>query len=684
MPELCLRRARQALDGTPWRTLSCFVQQQEAFSRRVVVYDSTTRLVQRDAVIPWPIVFLLAQRGPKFIFGGSRAPRQRALDGSIAAFTRRIRTHFVFGALERRGGFHPKLFAPNVQWQPPPAPPAVEAAVSKFAERLRADFAALTCDPAYQERHRFGNSTAIDRRGLAVMRRTGWSAVRSDKDSSFVLLQVHDRAAELARVLHDAVHFELVATEPPEIAALVERTRASYLAATAAIAAMPRFASLAGGGAKLLRFLNHRAAQSEKQCISVLEFSLKTHKTPVKPRELEGGHRNFLQPGQRFMSVLLRSLLPDRAPWVVQDSREFVRRAETGEFAVPHGFVLMAGDIGQFFPSCEHGELLAAQDDLLEQAGFDRQHVAVAHRLSHVLLANQFACAAEVAGVYRRHLGAAMGAGQASEACDTYVALRHDQLMLSLVQAGELAWYVRFRDDALMCADPARMTEQRCAEVQAEFGRRGSNLVLELDRLPDGGASWLDLDISIGSGGRLVFSTHIKPTNLGWYLAADSYHSPTVLANWPRCELRRYARNSTHVEATLAPTLRLADCLRRRLYDSQEKALVHQVRELWSRRHELLHGPTQGRLRHHRSLLLVVPYHKCWGALRLRERLKEIEGTIAAHAPPDVVTPMSVSVGFANAESHLYVKVRRLHLQTASGGRRIQAVGGEINEKGKT
>ena len=72
------------------------------------------------------------------------------------------------------------------------------------------------------------------------MKTSVWSAVKSDKDSSFVLLTVSDRRAELLRLLEDQEHFELVAESPQELFQLDSRVLAAYKQAVTALVDFPR------------------------------------------------------------------------------------------------------------------------------------------------------------------------------------------------------------------------------------------------------------------------------------------------------------------------------------------------------------------------------------------------------------------------------------------------------------
>ena len=647
--QLQLRFAWQTLKGTSFQLLNKFFVQLPALRQQVVVYSSQTRAVVTDAAIPWPVTLLLTMRGPKFIFGGVTLPSKPRVVRALADMKKRIRTAHMLGL--DGGNFNPRLYFPNLQWQPARCPARAEEALDTFSREL---LQRLDDQHAQQVgRKSRGNYSPLDCLGFQLLRQSGWSAVKSDKDSSFVLLTVEDRHAELSRLLHDEEHFELVAETPAELFALDASVLQRYKHAAEALLQCREWCNLAAGKERFKRFLFQRV-QSGFSCTSRLEFNLKTHKSPIVPRELEGSQKNYLQPAQKFASVVLRAQLPRIATWVMQDSAEFVRRAESGEFVVPPGFRLYSGDIKQFFPSCLHAELVDAQKDLLQVTGFSNTAVRSFLQMAELLLASQIAYAPEVHGFFRRTKGAAMGASHAAEACDVYVALRHDQLFVDTSKPDWINWFVRFRDDCLFCANPLHMTPDAVRLLQSRFAAKGSNLLLEISPLSSEGAVWLDLLIRVAPSGRLMFATHIKPTNLGHYIAGDSYHSSSTLTNWATAELQRYARNSTCWHEAIAPVERLFNCLEGRLYQKSLQDMVAMTWQKWRQRQLLLHPAQHVRKRY---TALVLPFHRCWQRMGVFGLLHWLEYELDEAK----IRKHPFRLTFANPYPHLYVKVRNLH-----------------------
>ena len=161
--------------------------------------------------------------------------------------------------------------------------------------------------------------------------------------------------------------------------------------------------------------------------------------------------------------------------------------------------------------------------------------------------------------------------------------------------------------------------------------------------------------IAVRPDGKLSFKTHIKPTNLGQYIAADSYHSQATLANWPKAELLRYAKNSTEWEDVLPPALRLHRCLQNRMYAAELNQMLQFAWQMWQKRRQLLQPA--GERQSHRSTVLVLPFHRCWQRLGVRDLLRRLDSELEAAG----VDRRPLQLAFSNPFPHLFVRVRNLH-----------------------
>ena len=644
-------RTLRALAKVPWCLVSAFYEQWDQLKDTVKVFNPETQLLNSDTTVPWPVVFVLGLRGEKCVLGGGRFPGVHNLLKPLQDLEHRLFTAQVMDGNSRDQPWEPKLYARNDTWRPPQ-----DAALRNSLNTLRAKLLRRYWDFANKDENLAkvrGNVTPLDKLGLRLLRDRGLSAVRADKDKHFVCVTLQDLTELKRQVLHNLD--EVVPFEETQDTWTTLRNR--YLALCERLASRP-----GGGGVRLFRYLTqgctrqvyslyrYTLVEPAPRAVARVELNLKTHKRPVQPRELENNQSSYLRTGQTFVSVQVQKVLTERFPWVLKDSRAFVQGVAQGRYLVPRGYRLWAADVKRFYPSCHQNKL----GDSHYQACNDQD----SNNLCRFLLHHQLLEADGVPGVYRRWKGAGMGTCFGGELCDLHVALFNDVALLTRVAEGRLLWYARFRDDGLFCA-PDSFTEEDAEELARDFARRGSNLVLELQRY-EREAAWLDLVLTPHThlSPRLHLKVHLKDTNAGLYLEARSYHARAALSKWTEAELRRYARNSTDLEDCLTVTRRLELCLKRRGYPADWRDLCGRAEVLWRLRTPWLHRPPAlPDLR--RTAPLVLKYHRVWEHLRLASLLhdwqQELDQHFAREGP-------KLLVAYKNNTCHLYVKVRRLAL----------------------
>jgi hypothetical protein len=346
---------------------------------------------------------------------------------------------------------------------------------------------------------------------------------------------------------------------------------------------------------------------------------------------------------------MLRDGINTLYPWVMKDSASFILRAERGEFDWPDDHDLYAVDIAKFFPNTDQAGLRRDAERTLRAAGLSEDLVKKADRMTGWLLENQYATAGDDV-FFRRHRGVGMGHAAASELCDAHVARTGDTVLLGAVEAGLVRWYVRFRDDGLMCI-PKDASRELFTRLTQDFYIATNGLVLEIAPLDANQAVWLDLKIRRGARNKLAFSTHIKDTNSGLYLIANSYHPRGVVENWYKGELVRYARNSTLWSDMLPLVSRLQTCLRRRGYSVNSDSMAESAKHLHARRMKLL---TQKKNRAISLCPFVIPFHRMWTKLGIGSGLIHIKSVLQKIDPQ-----IKVPVAFSNRARHLHIIVRR-------------------------
>ncbi|CAE7935642.1 pldh-t, partial [Symbiodinium sp. KB8] len=126
-------------------------------------------------------------------------------------------------------------------------------------------------------------------------------------------------------------------------------------------------------------------------------------------------------------------------------------------------------------------------------------------------------------------------------------------------------------------ASPTHMTPDAIRLLQCCFSAKGSNLVLEIPTLSSEvkvPLIWLYLLMRVTPSGRLMFSAHITPTNLGHYIAADSDHISSTLNSWATTDLQRYD--------AIGPVERLHTRLVGRLYNRSLQDMIAVTWQKWS------------------------------------------------------------------------------------------------------
>lgn len=595
--------------------------------------------------------------------------RRSDLQAACDDLRRSVRVQSQFGS--GPGSLYPrKLYRRNSSWRPPAADPVAETEIDFFERRLFRHFDERLDNGSLNDLCH-GNFNRIDDLGIRLMRQGYVSAVCADKDNSFVLISESSKRTELYRIVSNGLQW--VATPDPDT--LFQDVLNRYLRIARRIASAVPFGPFrANDGPRLLRFLLHKLGATVWEDldfaigpgpfrpVNSLEFTLKTHKSPITPREIEGGTSNFLQPGANLESTILRPILEQTCPWVARDSKSVLREFEIGDLRVPPGYCLIAVDIKQFYPSCHQDELRSNYSAMMDsELRYPPQARKALCELNSLLLNSQFATSPHLDSTYRRVQGIGMGHGSAAEQCDLYVARNHDRIFLDGIAKGDILWYRRFRDDGLACVPEEVCTEDWFDDLVSKFSSAGSSLRLELTRSHGSSIVWLDLFLRWGpdlgpqfSGGRVCVSCWIKPTNLGLYVPADSGHSLSVRRTWPQAEFRRLIRNSMRLQDVWEPVRRLRRCLRDRLYPVGISMSLSDadIIGLWHCRRRLFTKPAQ----QFRDGVLPfkMPYHPVWDRISLSARLNQLCDALKTA----ISRSFRPIVCFENPGRHLHIAVR--------------------------
>jgi hypothetical protein len=628
-----------------------FMQQYGHLCERVQFFSHTQQRLTEEAV-PWPLVFLLGYRGDKCILASGSAPSYAELHGALESFKRGVRTScWAFRTFGRTDRPAPTLYARNLEWVPPDAPPDVERTL-RCMENAASDAYTAACRAKGGRRLRFGgNITTVDRMAFRILVRRKLFAVRSDKDHKFCLLHERERAAVAESILDDTRYF----SPAPHFDAKTCTDSYAMLALDVTDRDVPlrRF---------LLQDLGFVDARGELRMspvapappVSRIQFNIKTHKNPIEYRELDAQHRSPLKRGQMWVASHLRPAIHSQFPWVMKDSTSFLLAVSRGAFDWPPDFDLFSVDIKRFFPNTDQDLLVQDAVLALRGAGLPPALVNKLWAMTDFVVRHQFAVGEDKNTVYRRTRGVGMGHAAASELCDAHVAVRGDPVLLEAVRGGSVRWYLRFRDDGLMCVRRGT-SDAFLRRLVDDFRTRTNGLELEVSPVREQEAVWLDLVLLRGPNNTIHTRTHIKATNSGLYLFAQSFHPRRVLLQWHKGELLRYVRGCNHFADVIPLVCRLHECLNRRGYSLSLEDMVQHARALHFRRTQLLE-PVGRRAGQQRLCPLVLPYHRFWEVIGVPSILRRARDSLQRCFPD--FQHVRMPLAYSNRRRHLHVYVR--------------------------
>ena len=296
-----------------------------------------------------------------------------------------------------------------------------------------------------------------------------------------------------------------------------------------------------------MRKLHWLPVQPGFSCSSRLELNLTTHKSLIVPRELEGSQKNYISSLHRtlqawFCEHSCPALQPGSCKTVLSSSGELnlvssshlVGLVSTVE--ISNSSSLLASTTVSSLTHREiYSERLAFQT-LRKEASFKRPKPCLHHR-SPTPLKWMGSTAERMERPWAPRM-------LQKPAMSTWP---FDTTNFSLGWTGPVGSTGSFDFVMLVSfASPTHMTPDAIRLLQCCFSAKGSNLVLEIPTLSSEvkvPLIWLYLLMRVTPSGRLMFSAHITPTNLGHYIAADSDHISSTLNSWATTDLQRYARN---------------------------------------------------------------------------------------------------------------------------------------------
>ena len=222
-------------------------------------------------------------------------------------------------------------------------------------------------------------------------------------------------------------------------------------------------------------------------------------------------------------------------PHLVINSADFMRKTEN--LRLPHVCRFMKLDIKDFYMSGSHEDLVTYSSLCVDQEV--RSDYTI---LSKAILASQYvSCSGK--DIYRVKSGAGMGMlapGHVADSAFYSMVEAPFVLTTSTRRKFGLFFYARFKDDIFIIFDASSGVE-KMRDFVCEFRKRSGPFILKMESVSRHGCQMLDLFVSVGPSGRLMFSLFSKPTSIWQPLSLESCHPLSIHMHWPISQCNRIA-----------------------------------------------------------------------------------------------------------------------------------------------
>ena len=349
---------------------------------------------------------------------------------------------------------------------------------------------------------------------------------------------------------------------------------------------------------------------------------------------------------------------------VLKDSLDLIREFETASFNAVGEIKLTTADVVALYPSIRLERGMAAMQWFMDKhTSFNQTLKDLCLRLAHFVLTNNYVECEELGcGIYRQHIGTAMGTSFSVVYAVIFMIRLESPILEDPRFRQFIKLYKRFIDDifliwtgsaaalcafrhALASADETIKLDWGGYEKQSDAFNQAVVTAKRHDR-----AEFLDLDISVErsrpatrtkvSDWQLKFRPYRKPGNAHAYLPFTSFHARHTFRGWILAELLRLLTHSSTVEIWQEEGEFFYHCLCSRGYPRVFlRAVFREV--TWGRRARMLEPKRKERgsqfFETYRACVLTLRNAPEWPALRVRLdlSLKElVESTYGDIFPP--------------------------------------------------
>ena len=487
------------------------------FAPNVHVWNPIEK-TSEPAVLPWPVLYILATHNHKHRFQNSNFPNPRIVKEDIQNFTNKLRWRWIFR--------HRRTTRPlSIRFKKrcPRCPYPVDAALESSLRYLSSSMVSTVAAAATSWKYRsvqFSNLSMLVKLGLRLLRSMNMYVAKADKGFGFCLVPHKTARSTVNNYLETTGMYHRMIVDDHDPCGMFEEYHQIAKAIGQAFDEGYEKSILSTAGEK------------GSYC-AIFQFTVKSQK-PQGARVLRPIHGvvNYCFAGlSAWVCQELQSLLDIHAKNLIKDSRHAVN--EIRGAPCPAGYKLFKLDVKDFYMSGTYDELMRTISDSLSK--HPQGNLLV--RAIGFLLKNQFVRThAGSESMYRVIEGAGMGLPFSGHLSDYAFMCKVEFFTNSpaVRRRFHVAHYWRYRDDILIVMDEGTEFSDTFIKIVKE-----KSGYYKLKSEEEGNTvSFLEFQVEI-KGGKLIPHVSLKPTTMVVPLHTTSSHPLAVHYGWPNATIKR-------------------------------------------------------------------------------------------------------------------------------------------------
>ena len=479
--------------------------------------------------IPWSIVWLLTTLNKKHCLhnGISLPPSHFAQASEILA--RKIKWAWAFrDDISEPNGvakLRPKSHITCAYRGEQIPPNSIQAVCNEFSNFMGDRYRAMV-----NIRKKRNPEHIVFKIALRALERGGWAPTLTDKDGGWCLTSCR-KVCEVQNMFLNSCDYE-----PASLQLSESRLGREYFHMCKHVAKFEMYP-------RLTSILMESWSDPKAVHFSSLQLTCKTHKFPVKFRNIHAASNNKYFGLAKWLSIVLDKYLAKHTH-ILKDTLQLVEQIDGQNIGIDDRFICI--DLAHFFMTGQALDLAESSSRVVDD---NAELQTLCRDVAFFLLSNQFVrpsmhrfCKAKEVPTFRVTRGSGMGLTCSSSIAEASFLHKCESKCLGNMQQQGIQKYYRFKDDVLL------ITSGNLESV-GEFFRYmkycSRPFELECVQVSRTSVKYLEVQISKTDDGVIQCVPFNKVTKLSVpFLAMDSDHHPRVLRNWPHCFIRRRCRLS--------------------------------------------------------------------------------------------------------------------------------------------